>query len=516
MRIHAFLPSALALVLALGLSSAAHAAEELGASGTRLAIGGGAPRFYMTYGHAEAPELFAPVIPELARLDILFKREGEGYAVYYKGQRQGEPWPIIRSREGAPENGDEPFVLLLGGSVFVPVRKVAELFPVEVRWVKGENLMTLSPDLKHPTRNVAARPPSGPRPAAPVRTAPVGGNVITAVELQQAGGGLKLTVRTGDRIAPNTLYVKNPARIVLDFPGARWAEGLVLPEGMGDIRRLRNGYFQPPANPDATSARLVLELNSPQTKIVDLLVGDTEVVTSVGGPGVRQTASRVQQAIRRRAAAPARMASRSGNALDEGFTPEEVRVPRSVTPRVGNTLNGRVICVDAGHGGHSTGAVGLENQEKDLCLKMCLELRQELEARGARVIMTRTDDTFVSLEGRCQIANGANADAFISIHLNSTPTRNSASGTESYWCTPQSFGLAQALHARMLTSVGKQDRGVRNRRLYVCRNTNMPSVLLEIAFINNENDERLLASPQLHQNLAVSLAEGVVDFFTQR
>ena len=98
MRKSIFVSTVLTLLLAVGVVGSAQAAEELGASGTRLAIGGGAPRFYMTYGHAEAPELFAPIIPELARLDILFKREGDGYAVYYKGQRQGEPWPIIRTK----------------------------------------------------------------------------------------------------------------------------------------------------------------------------------------------------------------------------------------------------------------------------------------------------------------------------------------------------------------------------------------------------------------------------------
>jgi N-acetylmuramoyl-L-alanine amidase len=527
MRIYAIFPSVFALALAgivtLGLPGVAQAGEELGASGTRLAIGGGAPRFYMTYGHADDAELFAPIIPELARLQITFRREGEAYAVFYKGERQGDPWPILRTREGAPETGDEPFVLLLGGSVFVPVRKVAELFPVDVRWTKGENLMVLSPDLQRPTRAAIGPSKGGPKlPAA----APAGGATITAVEVKQEGGELKVLVQTSDRIAPTTLHLKNPPRIVLDFPGARWADGLVMPEGAGDVRLLRTGYFQPPANPDAVAARLVLELNSPLTKVVELEMAEAYVTASIGRGGSRVARNsgglsqqqRVQKAIRRRASGSLpRLPDRSGGALDGGLTLEEPnRIPRVLGPRVGNSLAGRTICVDAGHGGHSTGATGLQYKEKDLCLRISLELQRELEARGARVVMTRSDDTFVSLEGRCQIASGANADAFISIHLNSTPTRNSASGTETYWHTAPSFALAQALHTRMVGTVGKLDRGVRNRRFYVCRANSMPAVLLEVAFINNENDEQLLASQELHQNLAVSLAEGVIDFFSQR
>jgi N-acetylmuramoyl-L-alanine amidase len=202
--------------------------------------------------------------------------------------------------------------------------------------------------------------------------------------------------------------------------------------------------------------------------------------------------------------------------LQDGFDTEApIREPR-VGPVVGNSLAGRVICVDAGHGGRSTGAVGTQYLEKDLCLKICLELQRELEAQGARVVMTRTDDSFSSPEERCALANAANAEIFISIHLNASKKRNSASGTETYWFTPHSFPLAQALHARMQETVGKADRGVKNYSWIVCHATTMPSVLLEVAFISNKNDERLLASRQFQQNLAAALAEGVIDYFASR
>lgn len=505
---------ALALGLVLLAAPAAQAREELGASGTRLSIAGGAPRFYMTYGHAEDPELFAPITRELARLQLVFRREGNAYGVYFRGQKVGEPWPVLTSRDGAPETGDEPFVLYLGGSVYVPVRKIAELFPIDVKWSKRDNLLTLVAD---PGRAVAAAPR---RPGAAPPAAAGASAILSRVELAEEGGEVKVRVRGSERVMPTTLTLKSPPRIVLDFPGARWAEGLTLPPGAGDVRLVRMGYFTSPTNPDVVAARLVLELSTPVARLTGLDLDDAETLASVGrsnrSPVVRAGTTQISGALARRAGAgPRRMSSRGGLDLPE-VPGAPSRLPPVPSVRAGATLAGRVICLDAGHGGHSSGARGLNNLEKDLCLRMALELKRELEARGARVVMTRDTDVFVGLDERCQIANSTGSEIFISIHLNSTPTRNSASGTETYWHTAQSFPLAQALHQRMLSVVGKPDRGIRNRGFYVVRNTTMPSVLLEVAFINNEQDELLLATPELHANLAVALAEGVVDYFEQR
>src|SRR5205823_3130466 len=81
------------------------------------------------------------------------------------------------------------------------------------------------------------------------------------------------------------------------------------------------------------------------------------------------------------------------------------------------------VVVDAGHGGHDTGAVGKGGvREKDVALSIALKLAAELKEAGLEVILTRDDDTFVSLEDRARIANESNGDLFISVHCNSAPT----------------------------------------------------------------------------------------------
>jgi len=177
------------------------------------------------------------------------------------------------------------------------------------------------------------------------------------------------------------------------------------------------------------------------------------------------------------------------------------------------SLYGRTIILDPGHGGHDAGASGLYNKEKELCLRMILEVKQALEARGASVILTRSSDMYVSLEQRTTLANTSGADLFISIHCNSMPRRNSASGSQTYYYTPQSTRLARALHGRVVGSVKGKDGGIRRARFWVVRQTVMPSVLLEVAFINHTGDEQVMAATDFQATLGEALAQGVLDYF---
>ena len=201
-----------------------------------------------------------------------------------------------------------------------------------------------------------------------------------------------------------------------------------------------------------------------------------------------------------------------------GGAPPDFHGPSLPAPRPGprtvtGNLSGRVIVVNAGHGGHDPGALGRLNVEKNACLEMARALRRGLEARGARVVMTRDLDSFVSLDERCAIANGSGADLFISIHCNSSLHPNSGSGSQRSWRTPQSLQLAQTLHPYLAQAVGRRDAGIHNASFCVIRETTMPSVLLEVAYINNETDEKLLFRPDFRSTLAESVANGVVEYF---
>jgi hypothetical protein len=106
-------------ILAAALSLLAlftpRAEADLGATGTRMAIAGGAARFYMTYGHVDEPEIYAPIGRELARIQVTFRRQGEDYLVFHRGALV-ERWPIVFTKEGVPETGEHPCVLVMCGS----------------------------------------------------------------------------------------------------------------------------------------------------------------------------------------------------------------------------------------------------------------------------------------------------------------------------------------------------------------------------------------------------------------
>lgn len=267
------------------------------------------------------------------------------------------------------------------------------------------------------------------------------------------------------------------------------------------------------AQPLTPEARAALEAAGGALGILTLQTGHVSatgiVAAAVAGPSVsatlRAAASPTLMAVVRRGG-PLALAYRGGIFR---------RVPDELLSRPGiGPLQGRRICVDAGHGGFSLGAQGLNGlKEKEACLAMCAELAGALQEVGATVIMPRVDDTYVSLEDRIDFANGQSADLFISIHCNAMPTPNTVSGTETYYFTPQSTRLAQALHPALVQTVGGRDGGIRRRGFAVIRRTIMPSVLLEVAYINHQGDEVKLGDPEFRYRVGQAVRDGVLRYF---
>ncbi len=213
---------------------------------------------------------------------------------------------------------------------------------------------------------------------------------------------------------------------------------------------------------------------------------------------------------------------------------------------------GRIV-VDPGHGGHDTGTIGPGGlMEKDLVLQVAKQLQKLVQDRlGAEVILTRTYDRFVSLEERTAIANESEADLFLSIHANSSRSRNT-SGVETYYLDFARSETATEVAARENASTGRnvrdlqdlvqqiakadkmaesrelasiiqrclfsgvrkiiplsQNRGVRSAPFVVLIGANMPSVLAEVAFISNPRDEKLLKKDVSQHSLANALFQGI-------
>ena len=169
------------------------------------------------------------------------------------------------------------------------------------------------------------------------------------------------------------------------------------------------------------------------------------------------------------------------------------------------------IMLDAGHGGRDPGAVYNGRQEKDDTLKLTLAVGQILEDRGLDVEYTRTTDIYETPVQKAREANEAGVDYFVSIHRNSTPESNKASGVESlvYDLSGINYEMAQDINEQ-LEAVGFVNLGVHARPdLAVLRRTDMPAVLVEAGFINSDVDNQLF--DENFDDIAQAIAGGILD-----
>jgi N-acetylmuramoyl-L-alanine amidase len=256
----------------------------------------------------------------------------------------------------------------------------------------------------------------------------------------------------------------------------------------------------------------------------------------------KQSASTAKKTAEKKTAEPE---AKAAAAIIPAKAPNEGQ--RSLVRSLGLKLS-RVV-IDAGHGGHDTGTIGQGGYtEKELVLDVAQRLKQLIETElGAEVIMTRSDDSFVPLESRTAIANQQQADLFISIHANSSRVR-SVRGVETYFLNftssrealetasrenaasersihelqdlvkkimlqdkvDESRELAQHIERALAARKGSGiDRGVKQAPFVVLIGANMPSILAEVCFISNPQDEKTVKTVDNRQAIAESLFEGV-------
>ena len=191
-------------------------------------------------------------------------------------------------------------------------------------------------------------------------------------------------------------------------------------------------------------------------------------------------------------------------------------------------LKDKIIVIDAGHGGNDAGAIGPTGvMEKSVTLRVALELEKLLKEEGAVVIMTRTTDKAVSpkgakasdieeLQARCDVANREKASIFISIHADSF-TNPAAKGTTGYYYaksdTDDGRRLADAIRRGLCEQIKTPSRGTKPCNFYVVRHTDMPATLLELAFISNPEEEKILDSEEGIKKAAQGILDGIEDYF---
>lgn len=220
-----------------------------------------------------------------------------------------------------------------------------------------------------------------------------------------------------------------------------------------------------------------------------------------------------------------------------------------------------IVVLDAGHGGHDSGNIGNGHSEKNIALKVTLEVGKALSKNpDIKVIYTRKTDVFVELFERANIANKADADLFVSIHCNahssqasgtetfvlgekntgrnfdvakreneviflednfeenyegfdpSSPESTIAIGIEQEVYVEQSIVLARKIEDNFINKAKRKSRGLKQASLLVIRNTYMPSVLVEVGFLTNKNEGKYLNTKSGQSKMASAIKAAILDY----
>ncbi|PZR76476.1 MAG: hypothetical protein DLM73_02415 [Chthoniobacterales bacterium] len=195
-----------------------------------------------------------------------------------------------------------------------------------------------------------------------------------------------------------------------------------------------------------------------------------------------------------------------------------------------------VVVIDPGHGGQDSGTMKTGMVEKELTLDVAQRVERLLELRGIATLLTRTDDTFVSLADRTAIANSQRNCVFVSIHFDEAG-RSAASGIETFYAAHQisvpqrvatwlpflrpaslepssveSQSLAASIQEALVAHTQAVDRGTRPQQFFVIANVQHPAVLVEGGFLTNKDDVSKLTNGDYREQIAAAISDGIVHY----
>ncbi|MEI6278205.1 MAG: N-acetylmuramoyl-L-alanine amidase [Verrucomicrobiae bacterium] len=229
--------------------------------------------------------------------------------------------------------------------------------------------------------------------------------------------------------------------------------------------------------------------------------------------------------------------AKDGHILISAMDVTKIIEPVMRPGKIKNASAVRTVILDAGHGGHDSGARGPMGAEKDAALDVVLRAKKLLEQNDYNVRLTRATDVFIPLEKRPGFANRYQNAVFVSIHFNKS-NRGGGTGIETYALAPrgvpsmdeenlsysdfkqypghardsENIALATAMHSSMLRHLRLFDRGIKRARFVVIRDAQIPGVLLEGGFMNHPNDARQIASGEFRDAFARAILEGVTRY----
>ncbi|MBI4461217.1 MAG: N-acetylmuramoyl-L-alanine amidase [Acidobacteria bacterium] len=392
--------------------------------------------------------------------------------------------------------------------------------------------------------------PSSPPAAAPED----GGNLVQVTDVRYWGTAdySRVVISMGRATNYEVGELSNPPRVYLDLYGAKVGAEVAkknLPVESGLLKNIRAGQFR------ADVSRVVLDLGASTKYSIFELPNPYRLVIDIHDRAIE---SNQAKASGESSASPPRSEAAQASALPVADAPKPAQPIRggahSLTRALGLKI-GRII-LDPGHGGHDTGAIGPSGlHEKEVVLDIAQRLGKLLQERlGSEVVYTRQRDVFVPLESRTAQANKSRADLFVSIHLNSSRSPQ-ARGIETYYLNfttdqealevaarenavsqekisqlqglVQKIALAEKIEesrefaTHIQTALGenlgdgkrqKPDRGVKKAPFVVLIGANMPSILAEISFLSNPEEEKRLRTSEHRQKVAEALYAGVVAY----
>lgn len=337
--------------------------------------------------------------------------------------------------------------------------------------------------------------------------------------------------------------INKPQRLYVDIKNSKLSAGAgnPIPVHDGLLDYVRAGQY------DKDTVRVVLDIESIKDyKVFPLSGRPFRIVIDVMGAKFKEHSEAKKPASDGAAEAPAAAPPVVEKPAQDGA---------AIAPQATKNIQRiKTIVIDAGHGGKDPGAIGKKGlKEKDVTLKLARMLRDELKKRtNARIVLTRDSDIYVRLDERTAIANSKEADLFVSLHINASPNRK-ASGVETYYLgssqdedsvrvaarensaskeemedtlsyilndleragnQQESVSLAatiqEKLSGELKSEYGVKGNGVKGALFYVLVNCDMPSVLVEVSFISNPDEEKKLRDGKYLESAVKGIAEGVI------
>lgn len=186
---------------------------------------------------------------------------------------------------------------------------------------------------------------------------------------------------------------------------------------------------------------------------------------------------------------------------------------RKKTPRAAGTLKGLTIVVDAGHGGNDRGTTGTKGTDEKILTLMTAELlAAKLKAAGADVVMTRDSDTYISLRKRVAISQQSDADAFVSLHYDANPD-SSITGFTTYYTHGNQKSLATSINDGLASTISLRNRGAQPANFLVLRENRKNSILIELGFLSNPSEERILTTEMFREQATHGIYQGLLEYF---